>query len=61
MATNSNPSWWVTSMEDASNPMNPGSSVNYDADKPGITENPNYNPKLNGYTDFLEDKFVRFS
>jgi hypothetical protein len=61
MATNSNPSWWVTSMEDASNPMNPGSSVNYDADKPGITENPNYNPKFNGDPDFLEDKFVRFS
>lgn len=52
---------WVTSMEDASNPMNPGSATSYNADTPGLTENPNYNPKFNGDPDFLEDKFVRFS
>ena len=61
ITTGTNPSWWVTSMEDASNPMNPGSATNYSADTPGLTENPNYNPKFNGDPDFLEDKFVRFS
>ncbi len=50
---------WVTSMEDASSPMNPGGT--YNAGYPGLTTNPNYNPKFNGDPDFLEDKFVRFS
>lgn len=50
---------WVTSMEDASSPMNPGGS--YNSGYPGLTTNPNYNPKFNGDPDFLEDKFVRFS
>jgi len=50
---------WVTSMENASSPMNPGGD--YDEDYPGLTTNPNYNPKFNGDPDFLEDKFVRFS
>ena len=53
------PSYWVTSMEDASTPMNPGGT--YNEDFPGLTTNPNYNPKFNGDPDFLEDKFVRFS
>ena len=53
------PSYWVTSMEDASTPMNPGGT--YDENFPGLTTNPNYNPKFNGDPDFLEDKFVRFS
>jgi len=61
ITTATNPSWWVTSMEDASTPMNPGSGTDYSADTPGLTENPNYNPKFNGDPDFLEDKFVRFS
>ena len=52
---------WATSMEDASTPMNPDSATTYSADTPGLTENPNYNPKFNGDPDFLEDKFVRFS
>ena len=52
---------WSTSMEDASTPMNPGSATTYSTDFPGLTENPNYNPKFNGDPDFLEDKFVRFS
>ena len=46
-------------MEDASTPMNPGGT--YNEDFPGLTTNPNYNPKFNGDPDFLEDKFVRFS
>lgn len=50
---------WVTSMEDASSPMNPGGT--YTAGYPGLTTNPNYNPKFNGDPDFLEDKFVKFS
>ena len=50
---------WVTSMEDASSPMNPEGT--YNSGYPGLTTNPNYNPKFNGDPDFLEDKFARFS
>jgi len=43
---------WSTSMEDSSTPMNPGSATTYSTDFPGLTENPNYNPKFNGDPDF---------
>ena len=55
----STPNYYVTSMLDASSKMNPGGT--YNADYPGLTTNPNYNPKFNGDPDFLEDKFVKFS
>ena len=55
----STPNYYVTSMLDASSKMNPGGT--YNSDYPGLTTNPNYNPKFNGDPDFLEDKFVKFS
>ena len=57
----STPNYYVTSMLDASSKMNPGSAVDYSANYPGYTTNPNYNPQFNGDPDFLEDKFVKFS
>tara|TARA_Y200000002_G_scaffold87571_1_gene69902 strand:+ start:19956 stop:25478 length:5523 start_codon:yes stop_codon:yes gene_type:complete len=55
----STPSYYVTSMLDASSKMNPGGT--YNDLYPGLTTNANYNPKFNGDPDFLEDKFVKFS
>ena len=50
---------YVTSMLNVSSKMNPEDT--YNAAKPGMTTNTNFNPNYSGDPDFLEDKFVRFS
>ena len=46
-------------MLNVSSKMNPEDT--YNAAKPGMTTNTNFNPNYSGDPDFLEDKFVRFS